>query len=54
MKVSNLSSLQQPTTPIQQSTQLNVEPQEPMTTWIANPGDVLYLPPNMIHPPADL
>ena len=26
-----------------------VEPQEPMTTWIANPGDVLYLPPNMIH-----
>ncbi|MEC8693770.1 MAG: cupin domain-containing protein [Pseudomonadota bacterium] len=26
-----------------------VEPQEPMTTWIANPGDVLYLPPNIIH-----
>ena len=26
-----------------------VEPQEPITTWIANPGDVLYLPPNMIH-----
>ncbi|MEK9670156.1 MAG: cupin domain-containing protein [Gammaproteobacteria bacterium] len=26
-----------------------VQPQEPLTTWTANPGDVLYLPPNMIH-----
>ena len=26
-----------------------VQPQEPLTTWTANPGDVLYLPPNIIH-----
>ena len=26
-----------------------VAPATPATTWIANPGDVLYLPPNVIH-----
>jgi len=26
-----------------------VEPIEPLASWTANPGDVLYLPPNMIH-----
>lgn len=26
-----------------------VEPIEPLSSWTANPGDVLYLPPNMIH-----
>jgi 50S ribosomal protein L16 3-hydroxylase len=31
-----------------------VEPEEPLTSWIAHPGDVLYLPPNMIHHGASL
>ena len=26
-----------------------VDRSEPLTSWIANPGDVLYLPPNIIH-----
>ena len=26
-----------------------VDRSEPLTSWIANPGDVLYLPPNVIH-----
>ena len=26
-----------------------VERSEPLTSWTANPGDVLYLPPNIIH-----
>ena len=26
-----------------------VDRYEPLTSWTANPGDVLYLPPNIIH-----